>query len=168
MHITQEHDSCTLQTKQFGSCCLYILELSLSMNISDCCLSIFEDEQPPEMMDGQQCWLGSCARVSRISCGYSGSDSARVGHQSTLLSLGRRMEPSCIAEPFARWMCNSSDRSQGRAIIQILEESMASPASGKSNKTIWLFRAQQDSGLCVYTHQLPVLPNNSSCYRKPS
>lgn len=54
-----------------------------------------------------------------------------------------RLELSCIPTSFARWMCNSSSRSQGRAITQTLTESVLSPVSGKTNKTSRLVRARQ-------------------------
>lgn len=129
-------------------------------------LSSFQDEQPAEGMGGHAVFCGFSCLAVHGSAARHGSGTARVWHQSTPLSPWAG--GSCITKPFARWMCNSSDRSQGRAITQILAGPTASPASGKSNKTIWLYRAQQDSGLCVYTHQLPALPYNSSCYRKPS
>lgn len=102
MHVTQEHDRCTLlPTKQIASCCLYILELSLSVNISGCCLSSFEDEQPPEMMEGQQCLLGSPAWVSQISCqAWWLQQRPSLAPEHAALSMCRRVELSCITEPF--------------------------------------------------------------------
>lgn len=84
------------------------------------------------------------------------------------LCLFMRLELSCIAKPFARWICNSSDRSQGRAITQTLAESAASPASGKTYKTSWLLWAQQSSSFWVYTHRFVVLQYKSSHDRKLS
>lgn len=155
--------------KRSGSCCLYIQGLSPSVTIPGCCLSSSQDEQPPERLVGCAGLVGSCAGGAQMLCQARGLwQCLRLAPQHAALSLARRLELSCITKPFARWMCTSSDRSPGRAIAQILAESMASPASGKCNKTIWLFRAQQDSGLCVYIHQLPVLPYKSSCYKKLS
>lgn len=60
----------------------------LSMYVSDCCLSSFQEEQPPEALDGPAVFCGFlCLGVPRSAARHSSSDSARVWHQSTLLSL---------------------------------------------------------------------------------
>ena len=143
-------------------------------------LAVFSmsSHSPPETMNGHaQCYVASqCVRgyVSTVMCAQINCQARQLCQYLSLASahaalyLFMRLELSCITKSFARWMCRSSDRSQGRAITQTLAESAASPASGKTNKTIWLLRAQQSSGLWIYTHQFAVLKYKSSYYRKLS
>lgn len=105
-------------------------------------------------------WLcGASGVMSAVLCAQSSCQAWQLCQDLSLASvhaalcLFMRLELLCITKPFARWICNSFDRSQGRAITQTLAESAASPASGKTNKTSWLLWAQQSSSFWVYTHQ---------------
>lgn len=143
-------------------------------------LAVFRmsSHSPPETMNGhaQRYVVAPCigAYVSAVMCAQINCQVRQLCQYLSLASahgalyLFMRLELLCIAKPFARWMCNSSDRSQGRAITQTPAESAASPASGKTNKTSWLPWAQQNSSLWVYTYQFVVLQYKSSYYRKLS